>query len=78
MTDETKKTLSIYESNLFWTPESSEELNARIALQTNEVQMYMHMACAFQQNMIVNAVLKHGIENTKFVAAGPLFTRKEA
>ena len=26
MTDETKKTLSIYESNLFWTPESSEEV----------------------------------------------------
>ena len=43
MTDKTKKTLSIHESNLFWTPESSEELNARIALQTNEVQMYMHM-----------------------------------
>jgi len=78
MTDETKKTLSIHESNLFWTPESSEELNARIALQTNEVQMYMHMACAFQQNMIVNAVLKYGIENTEFVAAGPLFRRKEA
>ena len=78
MTDETKKTLSIYESNLFWTPESSEELNARINKHRPEEAVLMHMACAFQQNMIVNAVLKHGIENTKFVAAGPLFKRKEA
>lgn len=78
MTDETNKTLSIHESNLFHTYESSEDLNNYIALHSNEVQMYMHMACAFQQNMIVNAVLKHGIENTEFVAAKPLFTRKEA
>ena len=78
MTDETKKTLSIHESNLFWTPESSEELNARINKHTPEEAVLMHMACAFQQNMIVNAVLKHGIENTEFVAAGPLFKRKEA
>ena len=78
MTDKTKKTLSIYESNLFWTPESSEELNARINKHRPEEAVLMHMACAFQQNMIVNAVLKHGIENTEFVAAGPLFRRKEA
>ena len=78
MTDKTKKTLSIYESNLFWTPESSEELNARINKHRPEEAVLMHMACAFQQNMIVNAVLKYGIENTEFVAAGPLFRRKEA
>ena len=78
MTDETKTTLSIHESNLFWTPESSEELNARINKHIPEEAVLMHMACAFQQNMIVNAVLKYGIENTEFVAAGPLFRRKEA
>ena len=78
MTDQTKKTLSIHESNLFHTYESSEDLNNYIALHSNEVQMYMHMACAFQQNLIVSTVLKYGIENTEFVAAKPLFTRKEA
>jgi len=78
MTDQTKKTLSIHESNLFWTPESSEQLTARIDLYRPEEAVLMHMACAFQQNMIVNAVLKHGIENTEFVAAKPLFKRKEA
>ena len=77
MTDKTKP-LSIHESNLFWTPESSEQLTARIDLYRPEEAVLMHMACAFQQNMIVNAVLKHGIENTEFVAAKPLFKTKEA
>ena len=77
MTDKTKP-LSIHESNLFWTPESSEELNAYIDKHIPEEAVLMHMACAFQQNLIVNTVLKYGIENTEFVAAKPLFTRKEA
>ena len=78
MTDQTKKTLSIHESNMFWTPESSEELNAYIDKHIPEEAVLMHMACAFQQNLIVNTVLKYGIENTEFVAANPLFTRKKA
>ena len=78
MTDKTKKPLSIHESNLFWTPESSEELNAYIDKHIPEEAVLMHMACAFQQNLIVSTVLKYGIENTEFVAAKPLFTRKEA
>ena len=78
MTDKTKKPLSIHESNLFWTPESSEELNAYIDKHIPEEAVLMHMACAFQQNLIVNTVLKYGIENTEFVAAKPLFTRKKA
>ena len=78
MTDKTKKPLSIHESNLFWTPESSEELNAYIDKHIPEEAVLMHMACAFQQNLIVNTVLKYGIENTEFVAAKPLFTREEA
>ena len=78
MTDQTKKTLSIHESNMFWTPESSEELNAYIDKHIPEEAVLMHMACAFQQNLIVNTVLKYGIENTEFVAAKPLFTRKIA
>ncbi len=78
MTDQTKKTLSIHESNMFWTPESSEELNAYIDKHIPEEAVLMHMACAFQQNLIVNTVLKYGIENTEFVAAKPLFTRKKA
>ena len=78
MTDQTKKTLSIHESNMFWTPESSEELNAYIDKHIPEEAVLMHMACAFQQNLIVNTVLKYGIENTEFVAAKPLFTRKNA
>lgn len=77
MTDKTKP-LSIHESNLFWTPESSEELNAYIDKHIPEEAVLMHMACAFQQNLIVNTVLKYGIENTEFVAAKPLFTKKEA
>jgi len=77
MSDKTKP-LSIHESNLFWTPESSEELNAYIDKHIPEEAVLMHMACAFQQNLIVNTVLKYGIENTEFVAAKPLFTRKEA
>ena len=77
MSDKTKP-LSIHESNLFWTPESSEELNAYIDKHIPEEAVLMHMACAFQQNLIVNTVLKYGIENTEFVAAGPLFTKKEA
>ena len=78
MTDQTKKTLSIHESNMFWTPESSEELNAYIDKHIPEEAVLMHMACAFQQNLIVNTVLKYGIENTEFGAAKPLFTRKKA
>ena len=78
MTDPTNKTLSSHESNMFWTPESSEELNAYIDKHIPEEAVLMHMACAFQQNMIVNTVLKYGIENTEFVAAKPLFTRKKA
>ncbi len=78
MTDKTKKPLSIHESNMFWTPESSEELNAYIDKHIPEEAVLMHMACAFQQNLIVNTVLKYGIENTEFVAAKPLFTRKKA
>ena len=78
MTDKTKKPLSIHESNMFWTPESSEELNAYIDKHIPEEAVLMHMACAFQQNLIVNTVLKYGIENTEFVAAKPLFKRKEA
>jgi hypothetical protein len=77
MSDKTKP-LSIHESNLFWTPESSEELNAYIDKHIPEEAVLMHMACAFQQNLIVNTVLKYGIENTEFVAAKPLFTKKEA
>jgi len=77
MTDKTKP-LSIHESNLFWTPESSEELNVYIDKHIPEEAVLMHMACAFQQNLIVNTVLKYGIENTEFVAAKPLFTKKEA
>ena len=77
MTDKTKP-LSIHESNLFWTPESSEQLTARIDLYRPEEAVLMHMACAFQQNLIVSTVLKYGIENTEFVAAKPLFTRKKA
>ena len=77
MTDKTKP-LSIHESNLFWTPESSEELNAYIDKHIPEEAVLMHMACAFQQNLIVSTVLKYGIENTEFVAAKPLFTRKKA
>jgi len=78
MTDKTKKTLSIRESNLFHTFKNSEELNEYINKHIPQEAILMHMACAFQQNMIVNAVLKYGIENTEFVAAKPLFTRKEA
>ena len=78
MTDKTKKPLSIHESNMFWTPESSEELNAYIDKHIPEEAVLMHKACAFQQNLIVNTVLKYGIENTEFVAAKPLFTRKKA
>ena len=78
MTDKTKTPLSIHESNMFWTPESSEELNAYIDKHIPEEAVLMHMACAFQQNLIVNTVLKYGIENTEFVAAKPLFTRKKA
>ena len=78
MTDKTKKPLSIHESNMFWTPESSEELNAYIDKHIPEEAVLMHMACAFQQNLIVSTVLKYGIENTEFVAAKPLFKRKEA
>ena len=77
MSDKTKP-LSIHESNLFWTPESSEELNAYIDKHIPEEAVLMHMACAFQQNLIVNTVLKYGIENTEFVAAKPLFKTKEA
>ena len=77
MSDKTKP-LSIHESNLFWTPESSEELNAYIDKHIPEKAVLMHMACAFQQNLIVNTVLKYGIENTEFVAAKPLFKTKEA
>ena len=77
MSDKTKP-LSIHESNLFWTPESSEQLTARIDLYRPEEAVLMHMACAFQQNLIVSSVLKYGIENTEFVAAKPLFTKKEA
>ena len=77
MSDKTNL-LSIHESNLFWTPESSEELNAYIDKHIPEEAVLMHMACAFQQNLIVNTVLKYGIENTEFVAAKPLFTKKEA
>ena len=77
MSDKTKL-LSIHESNLFWTPESSEELNAYIDKHIPEEAVLMHMACAFQQNLIVSTVLKYGIENTEFVAAKPLFTKKEA
>ena len=77
MSDKTKP-LSIHESNLFWTPESSEQLTARIDLYRPEEAVLMHMACAFQQNLIVSTVLKYGIENTEFVAAKPLFTSKEA
>ena len=77
MSDKTKP-LSIHESNLFWAPESSEELNAYIDKHIPEEAVLMHMACAFQQNLIVNTVLKYGIENTEFVAAKPLFTKKEA
>tara|TARA_R100001015_G_C4459221_1_gene46705 strand:- start:294 stop:527 length:234 start_codon:yes stop_codon:yes gene_type:complete len=77
MSDKTKP-LSIHESNLFWTPESSEQLTARIDLYRPEEAVLMHMACAFQQNLIVSTVLKYGIENTEFVAAKPLFTRKKA
>ena len=77
MSDKTKP-LSIHESNLFWTPDSSEELNAYIDKHIPEEAVLMHMACAFQQNLIVSTVLKYGIENTEFVAAKPLFTRKEA
>ena len=77
MSDKTKP-LSIHESNLFWTPESSEELNAYIDKHIPEEAVLMHMACAFQQNLIVSTVLKYGIENTEFVAAKPLFTRKKA
>lgn len=77
MSDKTKP-LSIHESNLFWTPESSEQLTARIDLYRPEEAVLMHMACAFQQNLIVSTVLKYGIENTEFVAAKPLFTKKEA
>ena len=77
MSDKTKP-LSIHESNLFWTPESSEELNAYIDKHIPEEAVLMHMACAFQQNLIVSTVLKYGIENTEFVAAKPLFTKKEA
>jgi hypothetical protein len=77
MTDKTKP-LSIHESNLFWTPESSEQLTTRIDLYRPEEAVLMHMACAFQQNLIVSTVLKYGIENTEFVAAKPLFTRKKA
>tara|TARA_B100000900_G_C20506700_1_gene686181 strand:+ start:399 stop:632 length:234 start_codon:yes stop_codon:yes gene_type:complete len=72
-----KKLLTICESNMFWTPESQEELNARIDKHIPEEAMLMHMACAFQQNLIVNTVLKYGIENTEFVAAGPLFKTVE-
>jgi len=78
MTDQTKKPLSIHESNLFHTYESSEELNAYIDKHIPSEAVLMHMACALQQNLIVNTVLKYGIENTEFVAAKPLFTRKEA
>ena len=77
MSDKTKP-LSIHESNLFWTPESSEELNAYIDKHIPEKAVLMHMAWAFQQNLIVNTVLKYGIENTEFVAAKPLFKTKEA
>ena len=42
MSDKTKP-LSIHESNLFWTPESSEQLTARIDLYRPEELSLIHI-----------------------------------